>query len=263
MAPSPKYLLTCYFSSQLMDCQEFIKHSSQNKNASPAICKREPRADPSRTRVPCVWWISLGNLQAHLYVLKNSQSFFFNPQSTIFSFNNFEVLLSSCSTLWLLETSTSEKWEQEACPQLSGFMSTTRVHVHHRGSHPPSGFMSTVGVHVHPWGSRPLSGFMSTVGVHVHRRGSRPPSGFTSTVIPVEMTRRGGVKGWLSIHLMWLASNLEPSCLVGSYDTQTNMQATLYWGTEGAKPKDFLNEIITKELKIQPGKPYSVHLYFF
>ena len=71
-------------------------------------------------------------------------------------------------------------------------------------------------------------GMSTTVGVHVYHQGSRPPSGFTSTVIPVEMTRRGGVKGWLSIHLMWLASNLEPSCLVGSYDTQTNMQATLY-----------------------------------
>ena len=210
-----------------MDCQEFIKHSSQNKNASPAICKREPRADPSRTRVPCVVNVSWKLANPSLCIEKLTE-FFFNPQSTIFSFNNFEVLLSSCSTLRLLETSTSEKWEQEACPQLSGFMSTTRVHVHHRGSCPPSGFTSTIRVHVHRRGSCPPLGFTSTVGIHVHRRGSRLPSGFTSTVIPVEMTRRGGVKGWLSIHLMWLASNLEPSCLVGSYDTQTNMQATLY-----------------------------------
>ena len=75
LAPSPKYLLTCYFSSQLTDCQEFIKHPSQNENASSAICKREPPADPSRTRVPRVVSVSWKLANPSLWVEKLTECF--------------------------------------------------------------------------------------------------------------------------------------------------------------------------------------------
>ena len=77
------------------------------------------------------------------------------------------------------------------------------------------GVSTTIGVHVHHRGSCPLSGFTSTVRVHVHCH----PRGD-------DQERRS--EGMVSIHLMWLASSLEPSCPAGSYDTQTNVQATLY-----------------------------------
>ena len=122
--------------------------------------------------------MSLGNLQTHLYGLKNSQSVF-NPQSTIFSFKN----LKHCC-----QTSTSEKWEQEACPPPSGFTSSVRVHVHHWSSRTPSGFMSIIRGHVHHRSSHTPSGFTSIIRVHVHHWSSRTPSGshpppeFTYTV---------------------------------------------------------------------------------
>ena len=58
-------------------------------------------------------------------------------------------------------------------------------------------------------------GVSTTIGVHVHCH----PRGD-------DQERRS--EGMVSIHLMWLASSLEPSCPAGSYDTQTNVQATLY-----------------------------------
>ena len=144
LAPSPKYLLTCYFSSQLMDCQEFIKHSSQNKNASPAICKREPHADPSRTRVPCVVNVSWKLANPSLWVEKLTEFFFLTlnpPYSLLRTLKYCFLHVQLCG-------------RRRLRPQRSG--SRRRVH-HHRGSRPPPGFMSTVGVHVHRQGSRPLS----------------------------------------------------------------------------------------------------------
>lgn len=162
--------------------------------------------------------------------MKNSQSVF-NPQSTIFSSKNFEALLSDFDLREVgaggVSTTIGVHVQQQgSCPPLE-FTSSVGVHVHHRSSRTPSGFTSSIRVHVHHQSSRTPSGFTSSIRVHVHHRSSRTLSGFTSAIIPVEMTRRGGVKGLLSIHLMRLASSLEPSCRAGSYDTQTNMEAML------------------------------------
>lgn len=162
-----------------------------------------------------VRWMSLGNLQTHLYGLKNSQFFLtLNPPCSLLRTLKhccLHVQLCGCRRLW---------------PQRSG--SRRRVH--------------------HHWGSHLLSGFMSTIRVHVprHPRGD-------------DQERR--TEGFA--FLVWLASIQELPCPAGSYDTQTNAQATPYWGTEGAEPKGFLNEIFTKELKTQPGQSCSVHLSIF
>ena len=191
-----------------MDCQEFIKHPSQNKNASPAICEREPRADPSRTRVPHAVDVSWKLANPSLWVEKLVEFFLsLKPPCSLLS-----TLKHCCLHVQLC--GRGRLW-----PQRSG----SRRRVHHCG-------------------------------------GSRPALGFSSPVIPVEMTRRGGLKvcfpGVAGLH----PGAPVPGRLLGHPNKRAG---NAYWGTEGAEPKRCLNEIFTKELKTQPGQRCSVPLSIF